>query len=127
MKCSSRWWCRVRASRRAAILGGLALLAAGCAEASFTGLDPYYGVLVLPDTLQLRVGSSAALHAGVWLPEGMPRTLAWSTTNETVVKLEFPTDSAVLVVARAVGKASVLATVVADPASKSAAEVQVSP
>ena len=126
MKDSSRWWWRVRAPRRAAILMGLALLATGCADPAPTGVGTLSGVIVLPATLQLRVGARAALRAGVFLPEGTPRTIAWSTTDDNVVSLEFPTDSSVVVLGRALGMASVVATAVADPASRAAAAVQVS-
>jgi uncharacterized protein YjdB len=105
---------------------GLALLAPGCVSDGPTDSGVFSGVIVLPATVQLRVGLSAPLRAGVFLPEGMPRAITWSTSDDKVVSLEFPTDSSVVVLGRAPGTASVIAAAVADPASKGVATVHVS-
>ncbi len=109
----------------AAIPLALALLASGCGDTAGPGDQPFFGVVVLPATVELRVGATAALRAGVFLPEGTPRAITWST-DTSVVALEFPTDSSVLVLGRAPGTVSVIATAVADPGSKGAASIHVS-
>ncbi len=103
----------------------LALLASGCGDTAGPGDEPFFGIIVLPATVELRVGATAPLRAGVFLPAGTPRAITWST-DTSVVALEFPTDSSVLVLGRAPGTTSVIATAVADPASKGAASVHVS-
>ncbi len=125
MKDCSRRSCRVRAPLLAATILGLAVVTAACSDPTATGTGPLSGVVVLPSTLQLRVGGQAPLRAGVFLPEGTPRTITWTTTDSTVASLEFPTDSSVVVFGRAIGQASVVATAGADPASRAAAAVQV--
>ncbi len=126
MKWSSRWCCRLRAPGRIAALTGLALLASGCGDTAGPGEEAFSGVVVLPATVELRVGASAPLRAGVFLPPGTSRAITWSAENDSVVTLQFPTDSSVLVLGRAAGTTSVIATAVAVPASKAAATVHVS-
>ncbi len=109
----------------AAIPLALALLASGCGDTAGPGPEPFSGVIVLPATVELRVGATAPLRAGVFLPEGTPRAITWST-DTSVVALEFPTDSSVLVLGRAAGTVSVIATAVADPSSRGSASVHVS-
>ncbi len=127
MRCSGRCWCRIRALRRAAILVGLAVLASACREhRTFVTIGEMANVTLSPPTVQLQVGSSAPVRAQLWTPARMVRTIAWSTNNDNVLTLESPSDSSVLVIGRAAGTASVIATVLGDPGIKAAVLVQVS-
>ncbi len=127
MKCSRRWWRPSRALRRAAMLIALVVIAAACGEhRTVVVIGEVPNVTLSPATVQLQVGSSAPVRARVWTPAGVARSIAWSTNNDNVLELQSPSDSSVIVVGRAAGTASVIATVLADQGVKAAVLVQVS-